>query len=176
VKSSLASLQRGLLALIKADTTALIVDDPYLDLVRHSHGLQVVREITQWWKLYQAEAACPLTARALKKHDGFESSMRSFARQRTMSSYVESFSDDYLTHVRLTSNGFCSTVAHFEQCLLRVKRGGRDEYTIEWECEPFAALGALLSDGDLRRVPQGKYRTRIGSRLPNLCEVEPLQS
>ncbi len=174
--TELASLQRGLLALLKerpVETDA----DLYLERVAASAELALAKEITVWWRAFGLETYCVFTSKLLKRLGQFDQSVEAFFRAGPTSPYIEQLSQDFLSWLSIHDNPFVSSLAQFEWAIIRVKRGDQQMYEVDWDCNPNALLEAILRETELPQADfDGGYRTTISAKIPGFVSCEATQS
>ncbi len=173
----LATLQRGLLGLIKGTHHVTEADEPYLQVVAHSDELALVREIATWWRAFSLERYCVLTVALLKRRGIFDEAVSTFIREHTISPFIETLSRAFLRALSTHADGLVATVAQFELALIQVKHGDPTHYTIEWAYEPYTVLQGLLTGASWEEArAQGRYCTMVSRDYPKLFEVLHLQT
>jgi hypothetical protein len=174
IAMDLATQQRALFRLVHSETPDAAGDDPYLLEVAASAHLGVLREIIAAWRAFDVERSCPLTAALLHERGFFEATLRQFAG-RSISPFIEGFSQAVLEGLEEHEDPLVVSVARFERALHRVKLGDSGEFTVEWEQDPRPVLDALMTSQAVPREPAPlRYQTRISHRYPNFIHlVEP---
>src|SRR5260370_33759770 len=117
----LKDLQNGLYELIKSGTTDGSCD--YLEMVRHTDHLHIVRKVALWWRQLHITDFCTLTASWLKHHNRLDQEVLSFFSTQKYSPYRKEVGIQFLTYISDTSTGFVKTIADFELALIKVKSG-----------------------------------------------------
>jgi hypothetical protein len=170
--TDLALLQRRLLALIKGSAGVTDADEPYLHQVASSDELTLAREIVLWWRAFQVERYCVLTAAVLKRREVFDAAISDFVRTHQFSPFIETLGQAFLAAMSTHPDPLVASVASFELALVRVKQGDRATYVVDWDVEPYAVLDELLTGRRAADVETaGRYRTITSTQLPRLFEV-----
>jgi hypothetical protein len=156
----LTDLQRGLRDLIKGRPTT--AGHEYLRRVAASPALDIVREITTWWRALGLERFAPLTS-ALLRHEG---RFDEIAYQLTVSADVSPFHDQltasFLDTAAADADELVAAVARFERALHAIAHGGRPgTTTIEWPQDPYLVLDALLHGSAVPRGGGETYRVDV---------------
>jgi hypothetical protein len=171
----LATLQRQLRDLIKGTPIAGAVADPYIEQVAQSAALPVLQEIIALWRGYDLDRTCVLTVTLLRHRGLFQSAIRQVASQGALSPYIDAFSAQFLAAASQLHDPLVASVARFELALQQVRRGDEATYVVDWPCEPYAVLQALLAGDAVPESPdQQPHRTTIARALPRLFSVVPL--
>ena len=164
----LAFHQRRLLDLIKAKGEVRQGDDPYLAEVARSRSLELVREISIWWRAVGIETACPFTSVLLKMRELFDAHVREGCRAESSSPFIAEQAAAFLERTAEHEDPLLRSVARFELALIRIGAGSREEHVVEWQQEPYRVLQALLR-GEAPRDPgePGLWRTVVARHLPH---------
>ena len=160
----LASHQRRLLELIKATGGVQQRDEPYFAEVARSRNLELVREISLWWRAVGIETACPFTSALLKTRGLFDALIRECSRAEGSSPFIAEQAAAFLERSVAHEDPLLRSVARFELALIRIGAGSRQEYVVEWQHDPLRVLDALL-----RGEPgeAGLWRTVVARHLPH---------
>jgi len=134
--TNLATFQRELASLLRGEAAAS--DEDYFREVERSVGLDVARYSVASWRQLLLRQATPLTIAALTLGGRLEEAFRGLAIRAT-SAYVEKLACEFLDDVTPSGDTLLRAVAQFEKAMIQ----GADE-TIEWPCEPYSAIAALL--------------------------------
>jgi hypothetical protein len=159
--------QRGLLDLVKS--RGAVPEDPYLRQVAESRGLQVMREIAIWWRVFQIEAQCHFTSRLLKRLQCFQETVRSYFGTHRTSPFVEELSRDFLRSLQTHEIPLVRSVAEFEFAFLEVRGGCAGSFEILWDRHPDLVFRAI-EEGEEFPIPEPGcvYRMRIARKLPGM--------
>lgn len=169
--TGLATQQRELLALLRGSPIPAGLD-PYLDLVRGSRGLTMLRTITAWWRRFDLERLTPLTSRALTHRGRFEDAITRLGSQVDVPSAISALAMHFLEqHVRDT-DPLIAAVASTERALTLVARGDPSHHLVVWERDPVPVLNALLAGHPPGPAEPGDFRVTVGHDLPTLLAVE----
>lgn len=79
---SLEQLQTSLSALIKSRAVSSQENVGYINKIKSSDNLLLIRKIALWWRKTQIEQYCILTATLLKEMGTFEIQLSNFFRQK----------------------------------------------------------------------------------------------
>jgi hypothetical protein len=170
---TLAAQQRSLLALLKdRDDARDEPADPYLERVRASAGLRMLRTIVTWWRRYDLERQVPLTSRLLEQTGRFESDLAQLARDAATPTSVDALGIHFLERLADDPDRLVAAVARTERALGLLARGDRSSHTILWDRDPAPVLRALLAGETLGDPAPGKYGVVISAELPGLIAVE----
>lgn len=168
----LARHQRKILRLIKSTYDGSDDDDPYIRSLAGSKNLELVREISTWWRMVGIQQSCTLTPRLLKELGTFEPTVQEFVRDWKISPFVEHLADAFLEAMGRHRDPLVASVARFELALIRVKKGDSSEYLIDWERDPRPVLASLLGNGSLDKDGEpARYRTVVSREIPELFRV-----
>jgi hypothetical protein len=169
---NLAETQSGLHDLLRGKPISQ--GDDYLDDVRASDRLDLLREIVEWWRVFGVERTAPLTARLLKRRGRFDEAVSRFVAEQRMSPYLEEIGERFAANARKDPDALVAAVASFEWAFMRVKRGDGEAHSVPWPVEPYAVLEALISGGPLPSIPSGgpSFLTRISSEIRGTFVVE----
>jgi hypothetical protein len=165
--------QHRIVQLMKGHFEAAEQDDYFLSL-KTSLDLEVIRDISTWWRCVQFEKYCVLTCRYLNHNGRLESLVRSFYQNENISPYIETASHSFLSFlVAGADDEHLRSLADFEDKLIKVRKGDEGHYIIYWKTEPYQFIGDLLQN----KKPDtngndGFYRTVIDRSFPNFFEVE----
>lgn len=170
---NLVEHQRKLLSMVKGSYTPSARDEPYLQDVAVSKNLELVREIATWWRIFDIERYCTLTARLLKQRGIYETSVDHFVKTHTISPFINELGEAFLLDLSESGNRLLKEVSLFELALTRVKRGDQSEYVIEWEHEPVAVLSCLARGitFEENEMP-GNYQITVSANLPGMFSIE----
>jgi hypothetical protein len=168
-----ADHQRRLLSLIQGHYFPSADDDEYILGVAHSPHLEVVKEIVQWWRVYNVQRYCVLTCRLLKRKGLFDEAMRAFAGRRALSPYVERLGAMFLDEMSQHQDALVASVARFELALVRVRLGDPHTYIIEWGHDPEQVLGMIVDGRPIAEMTfaQCCARTIVSRELPALFVI-----
>lgn len=168
----LAAHQRQLLGLIKSTYHATDDDDPYIRTVAGSEHLDLVREIADWWRIYNLEQYCVLTATLLKRRGLFEETVHAFAAKPGISPYVERLAQRFLEETGQHRDSLIASVARFELALIRVKKGDTGQYLVDWQYAPHLILRSLMNGEPCDEInAQGIYQTVVSRDLSGLFQI-----
>jgi hypothetical protein len=166
--TSLIELQRSLADLLRGDPPRS--DHPYLAAVAASTQLGVTREVVVWWRAFGVSRACPLTATLLRRLGAWDRFIVAFVRRVPISPYVEVLADRFLDYAAGCEEPLVASVAGFEQAFRDARHGRPAAVTIDWPCDPSAALLWLASPTAVPTLSAatGAWATRVGPHEPDL--------
>lgn len=165
--------QHTIVQLMKGHNEAGRQED-YFQSLKTSLDLEIIRDISSWWRCVQFEKYCVLTCRYLNQTGRLESLVRSFYQNENISPYIETASHSFLAFlVAHTDDEDLRSLADFEDKLIKVRKGDKERYIIYWKTEPYGFIGDLLEN----KKPDSKtgndfYRTVIDCSFPDFFEVE----
>lgn len=177
--AGLAAQQQALLALLKgrpvpaAEVPA--AEDPYLDLVRGSRGLEMLQMITAWWRRYDVERLAPLTSRALTCEGRFEDALTRLGRDAGAPAAISALVMHFLEQHVADTDPLIAAVASTERVLALAARGDRSEHEIPWDRDPAPVLNALLAGHPPGPAAPGDFRVTVSRGLPGLIAIERRQ-
>jgi hypothetical protein len=165
--TNLEDQQRGLLNLVKRrDVTPC---DPYLEQVAASPGLAIMRETALFWREFQLQAQCRLTARLLERLGRFDALVASYFDRTATSPFVEELSREFLRSLRLHDDALIRAVSQWEYAVLEVKSGSAQAFEITWDRHPGRVFRALETGGQLPAAEPGvEYQVQVDQKLPGL--------
>ncbi len=170
---TLAGHQRALLALLKdRDDTDGVDGDGYLESVRASAGLRMLRTIVTWWRRYDLERQVPLTSRLLEQCGRFESELGRLSRDPETPTSVDALGFHFLQRLSDDHDPLVAAVARTEHALGLVAHGNRSSHTIVWDRDPAPVLNALLAGDVPVAAARGEFRVVVSAELPALIAVE----
>ncbi len=177
----LAAEQRALLAMLKArPTTASASEeeppheeaaDPYLELVRNSHGLRMLRTITSGWLRFDLKRAAPLTSTALLHTGRFEAELARVVRDSRTPSAVDALGLYFVETLAADTDPLIDAVARTERALILIARGDRSRHEVAWDRDPAPVLNALLVGEPPGPAEAGIFRVTAGPDLPGRIQV-----
>src|SRR5215208_7305791 len=172
----LASHQRKLLGLIKCTYKGSNDEDSYIREVAQSTNLELIWEISAWWRALNIERYCFLTTSLLKSWGEFDTIVQEFAKNGGTSRFIESLGTQFLEAMGRHENHLLSSVAQFELALIRVKSDDTSEHRVDWQHDPTIVLGKLLRGDPIGgALGNGHYRTIISSEEPGLFRTLKLE-
>lgn len=168
----LAAHQRKLLGLIKSTYQGADDDDPYIRAVADSEHLRLVREIADWWRIFNLEQYCVLTSRLLKRKGLFEETVHAFSGKSGLSPYIERLGAGFLEEMSRHHDSLVASVARFELALIRIKRGDVGRYVVNWRHAPHIILDSLIRGSPYsEKEAEGLYQTVVSIDLPGLFQI-----
>lgn len=177
----LAAQQRALLALIKDRPMSEPASnreprtepaDPYLEQVRNSRGLAMVRTITARWLRFDLERHAPLTSAVLAHAGRFEAELTRLGRDPRIPSAVDALGLYFVERHVADGDTLIAAVAGTERALILIARGDRSRHDVPWDRDPAAVLNALLAGQAPPAAIPGNFRVVVSRAVPQLIEVE----
>ncbi len=181
---ALADEQRALLALLKnraiADPAEPSPDagppgssalGPYLELVRTSRGLGMLRTITSGWLRFDLRRAAPLTSTALVHAGRFEAEIGRVVRDSRTPSAVDALGLYFVETFVGDDDPLIAAVARTERALIHVAHGDRSRHDVAWDRDPAPVLNALLAGESPGPAAAGNYRVLVSHELPGRIQV-----
>jgi uncharacterized protein (UPF0276 family) len=163
---ALAELQRAMRDLIHGDVVA---DDPYIAAAARSAGLAVTRDTIRGWLRFRLDRNCRLTSAILRRRDVYDEVLSS-TEHGTSSPFIEELTAVFLNAACERGDPLVRSVASFERALLRDDDA---EERVDWPCDPYEILGALLQGNDIPDLPAAPYQTIVSKRIDGLFRVTP---
>lgn len=173
----LAELQTKLLGLIKNSYVPEPDDENYFHQVAGSENLQLIKEITRWWRQNHLERYCFFTARFLKATGQMETTTASYYQSNNHSSFIEEIGPHFLKWLIGHTIGLTSVIARFELGMMAINKDEIYEDDITWPCDPLPVIQALIQ-GNLsgESILSGRYRMTISDKIIGSFEVEEITS
>ncbi len=150
--------QRAMRDLIRGHAVA---DDPYIAAAAASTGLDVTRDTIRGCQRFRLDRHCRLTTAMLRRRGRYDDVLADVARG-AVSPYIEELSGAFLDAASACGDPLVATVAAFERALLR---DDANETSVEWPCDPYPILGALLVGAELPDVAGAPHRTTVSSAI-----------
>jgi uncharacterized protein (UPF0276 family) len=157
----LSEHQRAMRDLLRGTAVA---DDPYVREAAKSTGLQVLRDTVRGWRRYRLDRQCRLTAAMLKRRGGYDEAL-----ERANSPYIEAAANAFLDAAESCGDPLLASVAAFERAMLRDEAA---ETSVDWPCDPYPILGALLGGTELPEVAFVPHRTIVSNECYGYFRVE----
>lgn len=168
----LATHQRKLLGLFRADYEARPDDDAYIQRIARSRDLQEARGNIFLWRVWVLERTAPLTFNLLRLRNLLPETVCAFIKEHNISPFRETQAPAFLARLSGHHDSLIASVAQFELALLKVKLGDRGFYVVHWDIEPHTILNNLARGLPLPgKVPEGSYEVRISCGLPSQFEI-----
>lgn len=156
--------QRAMSDLIRGRAAAA---DPYTAAAAESTGLQVTRDSIRGWRSFRLDRNCRLTAAILKQRGLYDGVIAELERE-PRSPFIEPLSAAFLATAATRGDALIASVARFEQALLREDD---TEEPVDWPCNPYDILSALLSGDTVPALPAAAHRTIVSRAIPGLFRV-----
>ena len=168
----LATLQTGLLHLIKGRAACEPFTDDYLRRVAGCSQLEVVREIVQWWCRQTVMAAAPFTGRLLARLQRLDLATAELSGRDDLTPFRSAQTLQCLSGLGSDSNPLLAALADFEcHVLVVAARPNEGPFRTDWPCDPYKALHALLHGTALPPVGNEIYVTEVGAAIPGFFRV-----
>lgn len=174
--SALADYQRSIRDLLKKRTTGAALD-PHLSEVAQSRELGLLREIAVWWREMAVNDNCSWTAGLLRKYGVLHQVVESFYCSENVSSYVDRAGEQFLELLSAHTDPLIASLARFELAVMKVRKGGPEEYIIIFDRNPDSVFVCLKNGGEVPPAdPEWHYHARVSHRIPGLvsCDRVPL--
>ena|ERR1051326_7871918 len=142
-----------------------VADDPYIITASKSVGLDVTRDTIAGWRRLRLDRNCRLTTAALKQR-GLHDEV--FASIESESPWVEELSDAFLEAASAQADTLVAAVARFEQAILR---DDDVERWIDWPCNPYDVLAALLGGEAIPSLENVPHRTVVSRSIEGMFRV-----
>jgi uncharacterized protein (UPF0276 family) len=156
--------QRAMRDLIRGVAMA---DDPYIAQAAESVGLAVTRDTIRGWRRFRLDRNCRLTTALLRTRGGYDPVFAAI-EQRPLSPFIEELSDAFLDAAMRSDDSLVTTVAAFERALLR---NDERETSVEWPCDPYPVLAALLQGEAIPELAAAPHCTIVSRAIPGLFRV-----
>ena len=157
----LADHQRAMRDLLRGTAVA---DDPYVRAAAASTGIEVLRDIVRTWRRYRLDRQCRLTTAMLKRRGGYDEAL-----EHASSPYIEAAAGEFLDAAASCADPLVVSVAAFERAMLRNEAA---ETSVDWPCDPYPILGALLAGTELPEVAFAPHRTLVSNEYYGYFRVE----
>ena len=158
----LAEHQRAMRDLLRGDAVA---DDPYIAAAAASTGLQVLRDTVRGWRRFRIDRHCRLTAAMLKRKGHYDEVLSEVPALP----YIEAAAEAFFDAASACGDPLVVSVAAFERAMLRDEAR---ETSVDWPCDPYPILGALLGGTELPDVAAAPHRTIVSNDLYGRFRVE----
>ena len=144
--------QRAMRDLIRRD---LVADDPYITAAAKCVGLEVTRDTIRNWHRFRLDRNCRLTSAILRQRGLYE---RVFAGVEASagSPYIEQLSNDFFDAAIALGDPLITSIASLERAL-----SSCDETIVEWPCDPYPVLAALLQGDEIPGIPAEPHTTIV---------------
>jgi uncharacterized protein (UPF0276 family) len=162
---SLSELQRAMRDLIRGQVTS---DDPYIAAAAQSMGLEVTRDTIRGWMRFRLDRNCRLTAALLRRRGTYDDAL---AAIDCNSPFIEDLSNALLDVASARGDAVVTSVAAFERALLSESA---EETTVEWPCDPYPILGAILQGDEIPELPFEPHQTIVSRQIAGLFRVVPV--
>lgn len=169
--------QHNVLQLMKGKEVDASTEDAYFEYLKSSIDLEIMKDISAWWRCVTIEKYCVLTSRLLSMTGDFEKQIRAFYQHESISPFVEIASHQFLHYImHQSTNPLWVSVADFEDKLIKVRKGDELEYSIQWNYEPYSVIGKLVQNQAFSetQLSKGLFETRISNDIEDYFNVFPM--
>jgi hypothetical protein len=157
---NLAEHQRAMRDLIAGRATA---NDAYIERASRSIGLAVTRDTIRGWRVFRLGQSCRLTTAILRARGRFDEALDAV---QCSSPFIEELSRAFLESAIALGDALIASVATFELALM-----GDEETIVDWPCDPYEILAALLRDDPLPELGHAPHRTLVSRAMPGRFRV-----
>jgi len=157
---NLAEHQRAMRDLIAGRA---IANDPYVEQASRSIGLEVTRGTIRGWREFRLSQSCRLTSAILRARGRFDEALDA---TRCSSPFIEELSRAFLESAITLGDDLIASVARFELALM-----GDEETIVDWPCDPYEVLAALIRDEPPREYGRAPHRTLVSRAMPGRFRV-----
>jgi len=168
-EQSLREHQRAMRDLIRgnaiADDPYIVAASQYIVAASQSVGLEVTRDTIAGWRKLRLDRNCRLTTAILRQRGLYDDV---FASLESESPFVEELSNAFLEAAIATGDALVATVARFEQAILR---DDDVERWIDWPCNPYDVLSALLTGDEIPPLVSAPHRTVVCRSIEGMFRV-----
>ncbi len=168
---NLAQHQQELSKLVKRGAAGFHSDDPYVQAIATSPQLDMLREVTLWWREYDVERTCVLTASLLSRRGLLQDMVKHYVAQPGYSPFISEMTTSFLGLMGEHPDRVISAMAKFELAVIAAKRGEPGERVIDWTCDPRSVLNGTVSETP-ETVP--RFRTIVSRDLPGFVQLSSL--
>ena len=178
--ATLKQLQQSMAQLVRAGSVIADAADPafegYLQTVRVSAGLKVMREVVRDWRHLLLRQGCPLTTGALLGAGCFAQSIDRYMAAQVLDPLAQGLATQFMAWVAANRDDDIASVARFEQALINVRRGAQAApVVVYWNIHPMKALAAALHGVALPPPhPAAIYATEVASYFPQEFVIRKL--
>lgn len=156
---TLAEHQRAMRDLIAGRAIAA---DPYVEAASRSVGLTVTRDTIRGWRVFRLGQNCPLTTAILRARGRYDDVLDAAGA----SPFIEELSRAFLTKAIALGDELIASVAAFELALM-----SDEETIVDWPCDPYEVLAALLCGTDTPVCAPMLHRTLVSRAMPGRFRV-----
>jgi hypothetical protein len=165
--------QQELARLVKNGAAGFHSEDPYVDAVAASPQFEMLREVSLWWREYDIERMCVLTASLLRRRELLHDMVVHYVAQPGYSPFISEMTASFLRLMAQHEDRVISAMAKFELAVIAAKRGEPGEGEIDWPCDPRLVLNGQISETP-DTVPI--YRTIVSRDIPGFVRLTPLDA
>lgn len=157
---NLAEHQRAMRDLIAGRA---IANDPYIEQASRSIGLEVTRGTIRGWRAFRLGQNCRLTSAILRARGRFDEALDA---TQCSSPFIELLSRAFLESAIALGDELIASVARFELASM-----GDEETIVDWPCDPYEVLAALMSGTDALVCASAPHRTLVSRAMPGRFRV-----
>ena len=169
----LQSYQRSLHRLVIG--AGSVADDPaYVQQLAGSQRLEVVREVTVFWRAHALERYCVLSAAWLKRQGRFESEIRRFIATGEFSPDIALAGQQFLRQLANDGDAIVQALARFEIALHETRHDPAESRTVDWPCDPRPVLAEILEGQAVAPGEPRPHRVTVSRGLAGGYGCEPL--
>lgn len=169
---NLVKHQQELARLVKCGAAGFHSDDPYVQAMAASSQLDMLREVTLWWREYDIERTCVLTASLLNRRGLLQDMVKYYVAQPGYSPFISEMAASFLGLMAEYPDNLISAMAKFELAVIAAKRGEPGERSIDWPCDPRSVLNGVISE-HCENPPL--YRTIVSRDIPGCVDLVLLE-
>ncbi|HEV2722223.1 MAG TPA: hypothetical protein VG323_19550 [Thermoanaerobaculia bacterium] len=158
---NLSEHQRAMRDLLRGRAAA---DDPYIAAAAASTGLAVTRDTILGWQRFRLDRHCRLTAALLRQRGLYDTIVATLPPLP----YIEQLAEALFEVASACGDPLVASVAAFERAMLRDEAA---EAVVDWPCEPYAILGALLGGGEVPATASAPHQTTVSNAIPGRFRV-----
>lgn len=144
--------QRAMRDLIRRD---LVAEDPYVVAAAKCVGLEVTRDTIRNWHRFRLDRNCRLTSAILRQR-GMYAHAFAVVEKHAGSPFIEQLANDFFDAAIALGDPLITSVASLERAL-----NGSDETIVEWPCDPYPVLAALLQGEEIPGIPPETHTTIV---------------
>jgi hypothetical protein len=151
-------------------------DPEYVQSLRNTARLEVVREIVHFWRAHALETFCVLTVPWLKRLGRFDAEVGKFITTSDLSPFIEVVGLQFLRYLEQDSDQVVQALARFETALHETREDISTSRTIDWPCDPRPVLDAIFhSDMAVAPLEALPHRVTVCRALPGGFLSRPVE-
>jgi hypothetical protein len=171
---NLETYQRGLQRLITHGYSTSD-DSAYLQGLVGTSRLAVAKEVVCFWRAYELERFCILTAGLLKSMGRFENDIERFISTEKFSPFIEEAGLQFLRFMASDNDLTVAALAQTEIAFHDTRTNIDEEKAVDWPCNPEPVLLAIINRNDIspEMFAISHYRLRVCRALLGgyICEL-----